>query len=67
MSIPEVQALNRSLIEVRDERDNLRQAHKDAKDWIVTLLEWIDAVPSDAPLPAMPGFDRDALDNFLKQ
>lgn len=22
-------------------------------------LEWIDAVPVDTPLPAMPGFDRD--------
>ncbi|VDS07530.1 hypothetical protein PARHAE_00707 [Paracoccus haematequi] len=27
-------------------------------------LEWIDAVPSDTPLPAMPGFDRDWVDNI---
>lgn len=26
-------------------------------------LEWIDAVPSDTPLPTMPGFDRDWVDN----
>lgn len=28
-------------------------------------LAWIDAVPSGTPLPAMPGFDRDALNAVL--
>lgn len=28
-------------------------------------LEWIDAVPSDMPLPAMPGFDRDAVNELI--
>lgn len=28
-------------------------------------LEWIDAVPSDTPLPAMPGFDRDAVNELI--
>lgn len=28
-------------------------------------LAWIDAVPSDTPLPAMPGFDRDEVDSLL--
>lgn len=30
-------------------------------------LEWIDAVPQDTELPTMPGFDRDWVDNILKQ
>lgn len=29
-------------------------------------LRWIDAVPSDTVLPAMPGFDRDLADNALQ-
>lgn len=28
-------------------------------------LEWIDAIPSDMPLPAMPGFDRDAVNELI--
>lgn len=28
-------------------------------------LEWIDAVPDDAQLPAMPGFDRDWADEIV--
>jgi hypothetical protein len=28
-------------------------------------LEWIDAVPEDTPLPAMPGFDRDYVNELL--
>lgn len=29
-------------------------------------LNWIDNVPQDTPLPAMPGFDRDWVDSLLK-
>lgn len=29
-------------------------------------LEWIDAVPDDVVLPAMPGFDRDWVDETLR-
>ena len=29
-------------------------------------LEWIDAVPSNAALPAMPGFDRDEVDGLIE-
>lgn len=36
----------------------MREALRDA-------LAWIDAVPSDMPLPAMPGFDRDAVDELM--
>lgn len=28
-------------------------------------LQWIDAVPDDTPLPVMPGFDRDWVNNIL--
>ncbi|BAV64787.1 hypothetical protein SCLO_1017470 [Sphingobium cloacae] len=29
------------------------------------VLAWRDAVPSDLPLPTMPGFNRDAVDELL--
>lgn len=29
-------------------------------------LRWIDAVPSEMPLPAMPGFDRDWVEGLLE-
>lgn len=35
---------------------------KQALTW---ALEWIDAVPDDVQLPAMPGFDRDYVDSLL--
>lgn len=28
-------------------------------------LEWIDAVPQDTQLPAMPGFDRDYVNGLI--
>ena len=34
-------------------------------DALKSALEWIDAVPSNTPLPAMPGFDRDAVDSLI--
>lgn len=30
-------------------------------------LEWIDAVPGDTPLPAMPGFDRDWVNEVISK
>lgn len=30
-------------------------------------LEWIDAVPQDVTLPAMPGFDRDYVNELLSR
>ena len=30
-------------------------------------LEWIDAVPSDTLLPAMPGFDRDEVNSIINK
>ena len=42
------------------ENQKLREALKAA-------LTWIDAVPQEAQLPAMPGFDRDEVDALLAQ
>lgn len=38
---------------------------KELQDYLEAALEWIDAVPKDTPLPAMPGFDRDYVDWLL--
>lgn len=43
---------------VAGQRDALLSALTDA-------LEWIDAVPSEIALPAMPGFDRDEVNNLI--
>lgn len=40
------------------QRDELLKA-------LVAALEWIDAVPSETALPAMPGFDRDEVNNLI--
>ncbi|GJA77606.1 MULTISPECIES: hypothetical protein [Gammaproteobacteria] len=40
--------------------EDLLTALKDA-------LMWIDAVPQDTPLPAMPGFDRDEVDALIDE
>ncbi|EOG9328770.1 TPA: hypothetical protein MIC13_22445 [Klebsiella pneumoniae] len=32
---------------------------------LLAALEWIDAVPSDTVLPAMPGFDRDEVNELI--
>lgn len=33
---------------------------------LIAALAWIDSVPSDAPLPAMPGFERDWVDSLIQ-
>ena len=42
------------------ERNNLIEV-------IEAMREWIDAVPADTPLPAMPGFDRDWADTIIEE
>ncbi|HID4482037.1 TPA: hypothetical protein ACXE8X_001932 [Klebsiella pneumoniae] len=32
---------------------------------LLAALEWIDAVPADTVLPAMPGFDRDEVNELI--
>lgn len=36
---------------------------REALQW---ALEYIDAIPADAVLPAMPGFDRDYVDGLIQ-
>lgn len=43
---------------IAGQRDALLSALTDA-------LEWIDAVPSETALPAMPGFDRDEVNSLI--
>lgn len=38
---------------------------KTTSDALRAALDWIDAVPQDTPLPAMPGFDRGAVEDIL--
>ena len=38
----------------------------DLVDALRATLEWIDAVPQDTVLPAMPGFDRDWVDGLVQ-
>lgn len=40
---------------IRAQADRIKELEAGLTD----ALEWIDAVPSDTTLPAMPGFDRD--------
>lgn len=49
-------------------RQRAAMAEKQRAELIVSLenaLEWIDAVPSDTQLPAMPGFDRDEVNQLI--
>lgn len=39
----------------------------DAKFIIISLLDYIDAIPKDIELPTMPGFDRDFVNDFLSK
>jgi hypothetical protein len=37
----------------------------DVIDALEAALEWIDAVPENTELPAMPGFDRDKVNELI--
>ncbi len=37
----------------------------ETRDVALALRDWIDAVPQDVVLPAMPGVDRDWVDSIL--
>lgn len=39
---------------------------RDLRRALTWALEWIDAVPEDVQLPAMPGFDRDYVNALLE-
>lgn len=42
-----------------------RKTEKELLYWLEAALAWIDAVPSDTQLPAMPGFDREVVDVLI--
>ena len=37
----------------------------DLADAVRSLLAWVDTVPKELPLPAMPGIDRDWVESLL--
>tara|TARA_Y100001936_G_C15585886_1_gene414433 strand:+ start:98 stop:343 length:246 start_codon:yes stop_codon:yes gene_type:complete len=43
--------------------DSLVCGYSEQKEAITCLLEYIDALPDDIVLPAMPGVDRDWVEN----
>jgi len=45
----------------------LQQRCERLLDVCQTLIAWIDAVPKDMQLPAMPGFDRDEVDAIMAE
>jgi hypothetical protein len=45
---------------------NLLKQSDELKEALKWALEWIDAVPDNVLLPAMPGFDRDYVNGLLE-
>ena len=43
----------------------MTEREKELLYFLQAALDWIDAVPEDTQLPAMPGFDRDVVDNLI--
>lgn len=43
----------------------MEQEIKALREALRAALDWIDAVPQDTVLPAMPGFDRDDVEELL--
>ena len=63
-------AMEATLIErdVLAKREHLLQEQlNNLREVAEAMREWIDAVPNDTVLPAMPGFDRDWADNIINQ
>lgn len=46
-----------------DEVGNMKR--DDLLELVLAMMEYIDAIPKDAVLPAMPGFDRDWADDVI--
>lgn len=44
------------------------ETHVERLQWCAkAAIDWIDSVPSDVVLPAMPGFDRDEFDAIIDE
>jgi hypothetical protein len=46
--------------------DDTAKQIRDLKEALGWALDYIDAIPQDTEFPAMPGFDRDYVDNLRK-
>ncbi|WP_414454363.1 hypothetical protein [Enterobacter roggenkampii] len=46
---------------------NLIAAAPDLLDALQAAMDYIDAIPKDVVLPAMPGFDRDWVDGVISK
>ena len=51
----------------RNQRDGVSIALGNLMEVCSAAFDWIDNVPSDTELPAMPGFDRDWADEVRKR
>ena len=56
---------DRARITEMEKRDALEIENAELREVAIALREWIDAVPSDTPLPVMPGVNRDWIDEVL--
>lgn len=55
---------------INDLRTEIHQLKADKYEMTKALraaLEWIDAIPKDISLPAMPGSDRGWVDNLIAE
>jgi hypothetical protein len=50
--------MDKLVMSIQDERDKLLEV-------TLAMREYIDAIPKDLVLPAMPGFDRDWADEII--
>ena len=61
-------AVKRAIMELTELRAALVWGDGVNRDLLAALgyaLDWVDAVPAETPLPAMPGFDRDWVDEVI--
>ena len=53
------------ITELTRQRDEYKQQNADLIRITLMMRDWIDAVPQDTELPAMPGFDRDWANSII--
>ena len=56
----------RAVIGSEESEGSQGAAAPDLLEALKAALEWIDAVPADTSLPAMPGFDRDEVNALIE-
>lgn len=58
-------ALCEEITELKRQRDEYEQQNVELLRITLMMRDWIDAVPQDTELPAMPGFDRDWANSII--